>query len=217
MIVTQSHDLIALWHDIGMGWLSGQEPNWIDERIGSNYIAYNSLLVGRWDHRLMETEGSNLASLMKISSKSSDRLMTPAILTNGSYGLHRALLYWGISLESLRKKSGVIGFHVQVPVVEYPRDFFELILTVDSFLHRWKVPHMSPVAFHITMLKFSTVTMPFLLPVMGRRAFFDAELNERLNSDLDNLSYILSPDYPNKEKQEVWNLVKNHMGKEEVY
>lgn len=212
MIVTNSRDLLTLFHDLAVGWVSGQETTWIDERIGPNDVAYNCLLTGRWDHRAMQIEGQRLAGLMRVSPIFANW----RTFENGT-GVHSYNLGSYVRLDILRKGSGSVTYHVYVPEIEFPRSFFQLLVSLDEIFNSEKVGYLAPVAFHITRLNFSRTTMPFLLPILGRRAFFDVELSETLNKDLDNLKTILSPDYRNKKKQAVWALVKKHMGNEEVY
>ena len=214
MITISSRDLIALWHDLATGFLSGQE-DWIDERIGSNYIAYHCLLAGGWDHRPFTTEGENLRTLMKIPEKPFDDFHI-RVGANGDQ-LIESIFIGGTRIDKLRKKSGILSFHIYQSSIEFPRKFFTLLVGLDQLFQNWKVPHLTPVALHITALKFNLITMPFLLPVLGRRAFFNIELSEVLNKDLDNLKRILAPDYPYKKHQAVWKLVKERMGPEEVY
>lgn len=214
LITIQSRDLVSLWFDLASGWISGQET-WIDEKIGRNHIAYHCLLTGGWDHRPFESEGENLTDLMRLKIPQVPAQDYPTTL-NGSLGVYSYDL-GQIRIDSLRKANRALSFHVYVPRIEFPRNFFDLLLNIDALFEHWKVPHLTPVGLHITALEFSEVTMPFLLPIMGRKAFFSAELSEIINTDLDNLSFILSEKYTRKKHQAVWRLVKKRLGPEEVY
>lgn len=210
MITLQSRDLISLWFDLANGWVSGQEV-WIDELIGTNQIAYHCLLTAGWDHRPFESEGNNLRSLMRIPENPFDQIPI-RISTNGN-AMIESFLLGTTRIDKLRKKSGTTSYHVYHPSIEFPRKFFALLTGLDYLFRSWGVPHMTPVALHITALKFSEVTVPFLLPILGRRAFFDAKLSEIIEAGLDHLDYIVeSQEFRRKKERAVWKLVKKRLG-----
>lgn len=210
MIESSSRDPVTLWSDLSQGWISGQETEWFDEQLGGRFYSYNNLLVCRWDYLAMQTEGEEIRRNLMLKEAHLEFLFAQPDLLRRDFIDSFDFPFGRVDL--VKKRSGALALHLYTSVCEFPREFFGNAIQLNAQLKQWKIPPMTPMAFHSTALYFSRTTMPLLLPIFGRRSFLSGELSTYLNKDMDRMKIILSKNYKNKTHQAVWKHVRKMMG-----
>lgn len=221
MIVLASRTPITLWSDLCSGWISGQE-DWTEEAGGARYVSYANLLTCHWDYRAMDSEGITLLrdlAAQKASATNGAPVaeeVFPEKKTYVTWDRPTLLNLYRVGLiEFVKKHTGEVQVHVHVTTVDAVREFAELLFALNEYFKAVKVPQGTTIVFQVTRMTLSFFAMPLLMPILGKRAFFDFQLLERLNRDIRKLeTVIFKEEYKNKAHQEVWKHVVQVMGKE---
>lgn len=216
MINQRSRDPLSLWFDLCNGWLSGQET-WIEEAVRHKYMSYSNLFVCGWDFHVLRNEGRKVFNVFGVKRKEKFTEWVPPIIPKieGDHFLFEYPKVKGISaIHFLKKSKSPIQAHVYVASVEFPMGYLKLIHKLNQIFTLSRVPQGTGVAIHSTEAYFSRITMPLLLPVLGRNAWIDGELTAIMEHDRAILPRILSPKYRYKKHQKVWARVREIMGEE---
>ncbi len=210
MIQITSRDPLILWNDLCATWLSGQEPGWIDEKVGPRYYSYNNLMVCRWDYFAMEGEGERIRMNLALPSpqiqRGNLRVVRPVEIESTSWG----------HIHYLKKEGNKTQIHVYLPLIEMPKGYMKIMLSLNQILKERKVVPMTPIALHSTALYFNRTNLAYFYLLFGRRSFLDPALSMALIKDIGRLSKILSDGYENLAHKGAWMHAVKMLGRDNI-
>lgn len=241
MIMINARDPIELWYNLCSGWVSGQE-DWIEEKSGSMFFSYNNVMAVRWDYNTVENQGKDLlynlgykrkgTKLTQLRNKYVDEKALQKLkkVYQSAVKNEKSRFLYGMNfkmepersggcltgLQIMKKQNGSFGVHIYIKVCELPKKFAADLQLFNQIFRDLEIPNMTSVAIHSTALFFWRITMPLLLPILGRQAFFNHEVIDLLNKDIGKLDRILHQSYKYKSHQAVWAHVRSIMNKEDL-
>jgi len=217
MIVINARDPITLWQNLCSGWISGQE-DWIEDRTSTRYYSYANLLSTHWLYA--EIDGRLPELIRDLGLKGlKDMKIPPA----PAYILERMQkdrfiegfpMAWGHIDLVKKSRETQVQVHAYIRDLDVTCDFPSWIYEMDQLYKGMRLDEATPTVIHSTAFHFSRITMPLLMPILGKRAFFDYELSAIMNKDIQRLdTVIFKDDFKNKRLQAVWRHVIDVMGR----